>query len=153
MPNFRKTKLRLLKENPFCYWCGVRVIDYVTKDGENMPDWGATIDHFVSKPFRNKHREVKKVLSCCKCNRIRSYKDLELLKNKLMTQPKEQPKWEITDWVEIFDRKFGNWECEQGLHFDSQMIYTDIINFIKTLLAEQRKERVEEWLNDCEWVK
>ena len=82
MPNFRKAKLRLLRENPYCHWCGKRVFDYVTKDNEKAPDFMASVDHLKSRFFRQTGlmKEAKKVLSCVPCNQKRAKEELELLK-------------------------------------------------------------------------
>lgn len=69
---YRPLKLELLKEKPYCYWCGIKVIDYIPKDGERTPDNTATIDHLISRFWRNKGKVVKKVLCCNKCNNLRA---------------------------------------------------------------------------------
>lgn len=81
MPNFRKAKLRLLRENPYCYWCGKRVFDYITKDGEIAPDFMASVDHVLSKMWRqaNINKDWEKVLSCVPCNQERATEEISIL--------------------------------------------------------------------------
>ena len=71
----RKLKLELMEKYGVCYWCGVKVIDYVAQDGQRCPPNTATIDHLKSRFLRKKGEVVEKVLACNKCNGIRSKKE------------------------------------------------------------------------------
>lgn len=72
-----RRRLRLLAEDPHCFWCGRDVQDYdgyqFTK-GEMIPDDLATLDH-VNQRYRQKGvrpRQGMTVLACFRCNQRRS---------------------------------------------------------------------------------
>ena len=72
---FTRRRLRLWKDNPHCYWCG---IETVLADGERpLPPDAATLDHIRSRfvPERaqkdGKWRQGIIVLACNECNHER----------------------------------------------------------------------------------
>lgn len=68
----RTLKLALIKEFGVCFWCGIKVKDLVPFPGTKEPPDMATIDHTVSKYFREKGERVLKVLACYPCNQTRA---------------------------------------------------------------------------------
>jgi len=71
----------LVKEFKVCYHCGVNVFYAAEKHGQKPPRNSATIDHLVSRFFREKGEKVPKVLSCHSCNQKRSH--VEVLDNNI----------------------------------------------------------------------
>lgn len=72
----RKRKLQLLEQYPFCHWCGCKVFDHKTRQGESQAANLATIDHIY--PRGDDRRELIRykrgrslVLACKKCNEER----------------------------------------------------------------------------------
>ncbi len=71
------TKTRLYRENPHCFWCGVRTRLIEQKDGVQMPDEAATVDRVRSRFTPTKIVDCTrwpqdiKVLCCFRCNRER----------------------------------------------------------------------------------
>lgn len=68
----RRLKLALIAEFGVCFYCDDPVFDIQPKDGETAPPNQATLDHTVSRFFREKGEEVLKVLCCNRCNQQRS---------------------------------------------------------------------------------
>ena len=67
----KKIKLRLYKESPFCFYCGIRTKIYKQEDGKKLPNNTATVDHIYTLHERKRGENVPKVLSCWKCNNTR----------------------------------------------------------------------------------
>ncbi len=66
-------KREMMKDDPRCFWCEIEVIDYgPRKEGEPDPLDMATVDHLVSRFFREIGVVVPKVLACAKCNQNRA---------------------------------------------------------------------------------
>lgn len=61
----------LTKEFKNCFWCGIEVVD-LKLDGGRPPHFAATVDHLVSRYFRQPGANVLKVLSCYRCNKTRA---------------------------------------------------------------------------------
>jgi len=68
---YRQVKLLLIEKYKVCYWCGIKVIDYVRKEGAVDPYNTATIDHIKSRHEREKGEVTEKVLACYGCNQKR----------------------------------------------------------------------------------
>ncbi len=59
--------------DPFCHWCNLLTHDHgAIPDGEVSPFDNATVDHLVSRFFREKGTIVPKVLACDRCNKKRA---------------------------------------------------------------------------------
>lgn len=72
----RDIRIKLLKVKDDCYWCGKKVKEYSNfkfKKGKTIPADMATVDHLISRHFRNKGDVSPKVLSCYSCNRKRAH--------------------------------------------------------------------------------
>ena len=91
----RTLKLKLYAENPFCYYCGRKMILTNIKEISGKPDpLMCTVEHLVSRynPERwvkAKPGEVRKVLACFQCNNERASeetKNLHPLELKLRGQ-------------------------------------------------------------------
>ena len=79
---YRKLKLILFNENPYCHWCGEKTTLTNVSHIKGQPDpMMATIDHVISKydPRRWVKGQQKKVLACFKCNARRSAEETERL--------------------------------------------------------------------------
>jgi len=79
----RAVKVKLWERNPHCHWCGIPTILTNNPDGV-IPDDAATVDHLISRynPTRWVQKspyEIRKVLSCAKCNKQRSYDETQQL--------------------------------------------------------------------------
>lgn len=94
---YRALKLKFLEHFTTCYWCSDPVIDYIPPAGEpvKVPDNAATVDHTVSRFFREKGTRVKKVLACNKCNQRRAREE-----NKLYTTAHNERKANLRRSVE-----------------------------------------------------
>lgn len=80
----RKFKLELLAAFKTCYWCGVECKDYPHKDFEQQEPDSATIDHTISRFYRQKGESVLKVLACYACNQRRAKEEgIAFYKNKI----------------------------------------------------------------------
>ena len=78
----RKRRKRLFDRHPFCYWCGVILIeDY--SEGTRL-DNAATLDHLRSKFWGKRPnvfgKERTMVLACNKCNLERSRKEQDFIR-------------------------------------------------------------------------
>ncbi len=71
----KELRSNLFKEHPFCFWCGVLVIQYIVEPGHRPEDNMATLDHIKSRFFRKKGEKVEKVLACYRCNQKRAQKE------------------------------------------------------------------------------
>ena len=103
--NNRKTKLRLMKESPFCFFCDMPLKNYDRiPDGERPPKDMATVEHILTKHERKKGECVEKVLACRMCN---SKRGMEVntraqlsLKNNIMENKcfwfHNWDKWKVT---------------------------------------------------------
>jgi hypothetical protein len=82
--SLRKQRTRLWLINPYCYWCGVKtILPSKYWKGPTAPNV-ATIDHLRPRhhPLRRepaKNQEVRRVLSCFKCNNDRDREELAKL--------------------------------------------------------------------------
>ena len=69
----RKRKLKLWRENPYCYWCGTDVIVHEHNQHESLQNDTATLEHLRSRLTSDRLEEndgitERTVLSCYKCN-------------------------------------------------------------------------------------
>lgn len=78
---YRELKQYLMRNDPHCYYCGIEVVDYgKIPDGTTEPNDMATIDHTISRFYRNKNEIVPKVLACNYCNKKRAAEEQKLFK-------------------------------------------------------------------------
>lgn len=102
MANIRNKKLREWNKDPHCRYCGVLTVLRVYKeDSKEIKDRLATIDHTNSRwnPNRqkpNNGREVRRVLSCHKCNHERNVKEMKQLPKEVL--------WEKSRRKPLLDR-------------------------------------------------
>lgn len=62
-----------------CFWCDIEVVEYGIPDSKF--DNQSTLDHVVSKFYRDKGDDVLKVLCCHSCNKARAtYENRKLTK-------------------------------------------------------------------------
>lgn len=78
---YRALKLSLLQQFGVCFWCDRKVSDYNRTKGYQPPDT-ATVDHLVSKYFREPGDVSLKVLSCLECNQERAHNEHKLFHAK-----------------------------------------------------------------------
>lgn len=81
--SLKRQRLRLFKLDPHCHWCGIRLVYWEKKKGQPPLD-SATIDHLRPKHHPQRHepardREIRRVLSCWKCNNERDNRERKLL--------------------------------------------------------------------------
>lgn len=71
MNQFAARRKRLMARHPFCFWCGVEVVE---DHGRPPAGNAATIDHVYSRrhPRRLAGLPGRWVLSCFSCNQLRS---------------------------------------------------------------------------------
>jgi hypothetical protein len=81
----REWRLRHFKKHPFCHWCGIRLRIVERQHGGKQADDEATVDHIRSRldtrrhePVRPGQSEVRRVLSCYKCNQQRNVDETAL---------------------------------------------------------------------------
>jgi len=102
--SLRQLKLKLYKENPYCYHCGCKTLLTNISSGK-LPKNAATIDHLISRMnpgrwIKKKKGQRRKVLACFKCNHNRSVQETlclsraEVLKRShgYSLSPKGKPK-------------------------------------------------------------
>lgn len=64
---------KLLSENPYCTYCGIKVIWYKNTGGK-IPDNFATLDHVLSKNTGDYNNPENIVVLCCnRCNQNKNY--------------------------------------------------------------------------------
>ncbi len=72
--SYKIIKDKMMADDPHCYWCGILCVDYGKREpGTRDPHDMATVDHLVSRWYRNSGAIVPKVLACSKCNGDRAF--------------------------------------------------------------------------------
>ena len=94
MTRIRRIKLRLLEENPYCYFCGILVKDYGNFYSNRVREYPldmATVEHLKTRHQRkiNPEPNIPKVLSCYKCNHKRGLEANRSVQLKI--NPPERP--------------------------------------------------------------
>lgn len=82
---FRKLRSKLVKQNPYCFWCNQLTLNYKNFVRHNA---AATLDHLIPESKGGKHIRENLVLSCYGCNQKRGNTDaVEWLNNiKTLTE-------------------------------------------------------------------
>jgi hypothetical protein len=75
----RKRRKRLWEADPRCYWCGIVTVLIEKSGGSHLPN-EATIDHLRPRHHPGRlepieHQEIRRVLSCFKCNNERDTRE------------------------------------------------------------------------------
>lgn len=85
MNGHRRFKLKKYAENPYCFYCGRKMLLTDVSEFHGKPDpLTCTVEHLVSRyDFRRwlkaKPGEIRKVLACFECNNGRSAKETQKL--------------------------------------------------------------------------
>jgi len=85
MASNREFKLKHYSKNPYCYYCGVRMLLTNIKEFHGSPDPATcTVEHLISRfhPRRwvkAKPGEIRKVLACYGCNQRRAAEEAKKL--------------------------------------------------------------------------
>ena len=69
-----RRRSNLMKQRPFCHWCGRKLIYFKKEPGTRTPEDFATIDHINSRLMHPDGRPLigKQVLACPGCNQDRN---------------------------------------------------------------------------------